>query len=289
MSNIAYGEITGVMKARTNPLFQYDYGQILILTGIDLPQAYEVHFCNVGDSQTISQIGDENGATIPDQFLQTGTDILAFLFLHTGLTDGETEYRITIPVIARQKPSDITPTPVQQDVITQAIAALDRAVEQTAEDAEAADASARDAEAWAIGKRGGVDVQEGDPAWHNNALYYAGQADASATEAARQAGLAEDQADAASESAAEAGRQAGAAEGSAEEAGRKAGIAEDQAEAAAGSAAEAERQAERAEQAANTAGYMEVEINSAGHLIYTRTDAVDVDFELIDGHLIMEA
>jgi hypothetical protein len=51
----------------------------------------------------------------------------------------------------------------------------------------------------------------------------------------------------------------------------------------------AEDSADRAEQAATTAGYMDVEIDSNGHLIYTRTDAVDVDLKLVNGHLIMEA
>lgn len=57
---------------------------------------------------------------------------------------------------------------------------------------------------------------------------------------------------------------------------------------ASASAASAYADAERAEQAANTAGYLDVEIVD-GRLIYTRTDAVDVDFALDDGRLIMEA
>lgn len=48
----------------------------------------------------------------------------------------------------------------------------------------------------------------------------------------------------------------------------------------------AEQSAERAEQAANTAGYIDVEIVD-GDLIYKRTDAVDVDFALVDGDLVM--
>ena len=39
-----------------------------------------------------------------------------------------------------------------------------------------AEESAQDAEAWAVGKRGGVNVGEGDPAYHNNALYWKEQA-----------------------------------------------------------------------------------------------------------------
>lgn len=50
----------------------------------------------------------------------------------------------------------------------------------------------------------------------------------------------------------------------------------------------AKEDADRAEQAAATAGYLDVEIVD-GRLIYTRTDAVDVDFALNNGRLIMEA
>lgn len=48
-------------------------------------------------------------------------------------------------------------------------------------------ASAKNAEAWAVGQRGGVDVPSTDPTYHNNAKYYAQQtaADASASAGAR--------------------------------------------------------------------------------------------------------
>ena len=38
---------------------------------------------------------------------------------------------------------------------------------------EGAEDAAEDAEAYAVGKRGGVDVDSDDPAYHNNAKYYA--------------------------------------------------------------------------------------------------------------------
>ena len=49
---------------------------------------------------------------------------------------------------------------------------------------QAAASSASDAEAYAVGKRGGVNVTSGDPAYENNSQYYAGEADDSATAAA---------------------------------------------------------------------------------------------------------
>lgn len=46
--------------------------------------------------------------------------------------------------------------------------------------------------------------------------------------------------------------------------------------------------ADRAEQAANASGWMDMHINTGGHLIYTRSETVDaVDFEMQDGRLMV--
>lgn len=61
------------------------------------------------------------------------------------------------------------------------------------------------------------------------------------------------------------------------------------AESASASATEAEEWADKAEQAASDAGYMEFHIDDNGHLIYEHTNNVDdIDFELVNGHLILE-
>lgn len=86
----------------------------------------------------------------------------------------------------------------------------------------AAEAAASDSEAYATGKRGGTDVGSSDPAYHNNAKYYAQQAAASetnagssATAAAASAGTAGTNATAAAGSASDAASSATAAAGSA--------------------------------------------------------------------------
>lgn len=53
--------------------------------------------------------------------------------------------------------------------------------------AEAAAGSKSDAEAYAVGKRGGEDVETTDPTYHNNAKYYSEQAESSAEAAAQSA------------------------------------------------------------------------------------------------------
>ena len=89
--------------------------------------------------------------------------------------------------------------------------------------------AAASAEAWAIGKRGGVDVSPTDETYHNNSKYYSERANASAISAAGSVTTA------AAEAAA-AGQSATAAAGSATTAGDKATQAAQSATAAAGSA-----------------------------------------------------
>ena len=118
----------GTMTTAQTALWQYDYGQILVIQGVQLPTSYEVQFCNTGDSTTITSIGDASGVVIPDQFLQSGETIYAYIYLHTGNADGETEYKITIPVLNRAEPTDIEPTPAQESTIGQLIDALNAGV-----------------------------------------------------------------------------------------------------------------------------------------------------------------
>lgn len=146
MSNITRALLHTGTVCKTQPLYQYDYGQLLQFVGIDLPEAYEVHFSNEPHGEAVTQIGDAEGVTIPDTLLTTGLPVYAWLFLHTGEDDGETEYAVTIPVIRRAAITDDPPTPVEQSAITQAIAKLNDAVEQTAAGAEAAAGAAELAE-----------------------------------------------------------------------------------------------------------------------------------------------
>ncbi len=116
---------------KTESLYQYDYGQRLILDNCPLPNTYEVHFSNGTYEESKTVIGDSTGIDIPDEYLLSGKNIYIWLFLHSGENDGETVITGMIPVIKRAKPTNQEPTPVQQDVITQAIAALNYAVDQT--------------------------------------------------------------------------------------------------------------------------------------------------------------
>lgn len=231
-------------------LWQYDYGQILQIEGLELPSAYEVHFATSERGSSITMIGTDDGVLIPDEMLLSAGTIYAYIYLHEGESDGETEYKITIPVKVRAKPTDEQPTPVQQSAIDQAIAALNAAVEQTAEDVVT---TGENAEAAAQAAETATQAAQSASTSESNALSYAQRAES-----------AESNASASAQAAAVSERNAKASEESAEES------------------------ADRAEQAAASAGYLDVEIVD-GRLIYIRTDQVDVDFSLEDGHLIMEA
>lgn len=134
-----YQQLRGITE--TSPVHQYDYGQKLVLSGfIGLPDVFEVHFSsNQRSGEAVMVIGHNAEVMIPDNLLFKGMDIWCWLYLHAGPDDGVTAYTIKIPVIRRPGISIDPPTPVEQSVIEQAIAAINdctRRVEEAARIAE---------------------------------------------------------------------------------------------------------------------------------------------------------
>lgn len=109
--------------------YQYDARQILVISGLELPEYYEVDFCNVGDTQTITAIATADGVAIPDNLLLTGEKIKAYIVVQ-GEDEGavETRFEVTIPINKRPERSDIEPTPSEQSQIDEIIAALNDGV-----------------------------------------------------------------------------------------------------------------------------------------------------------------
>ena len=128
--NITVAIINTGRTATTEPIYQYDGGQILIIRGVELPPAYQVHFSNERSGNSQTMIGSGEGVEIPKELIAEGRTIYAWLYIQTGPTDGETVCRITIPVAQRARIAEDTPTPEQQSAIDQAIAALNSAVEE---------------------------------------------------------------------------------------------------------------------------------------------------------------
>lgn len=127
------------------PLWQWDYGQVLVIKGVTLPESFEVHWTDKTSGTTTTTLGQTvdgvSSVEVPDVYLESGNNIFAYVYLHETESDGETEYKVTIPVLPRPKPVHETPTPVQQTEIEQLIARLETAVES----AEAAAAEAEEA------------------------------------------------------------------------------------------------------------------------------------------------
>ena len=133
----------------TRKIWQYDYGQILSITGQNLPTATEVHFSlDIRNGSTLSRVGTTmDGVTtvkIPDELLKNNGksgDFSIYAFIYVADEEsGNTEYRITIPVYSRPKPEnpsvDSAPEPnIFHETVTAVNNAADRA-EKAAKDTE---------------------------------------------------------------------------------------------------------------------------------------------------------
>lgn len=224
--------------AVTTSAFRANYGMVLRFSGIDLPTAFECDFSNydVMGRDSITAIGQNGEVQIPDDMWDSGLNIYAFVYLHPTDDSGVTVYTVTIPVLGRPNRTDETPTPHEQTVIEQAISALNDAVEQTAADVVAADASA----SAAAQSEANASVSERSAA-------------ASASAALASQNAAESAAQSATESASGADESAQIAANSASQAAESATSAQESAEQAERSVQSITDDVERAERAANTA------------------------------------
>ena len=298
MTNIVTAPIGANRMTKTRSIYQYNYGQVLVLTGIELPPAYEVHFSNSEFGVSKVQIGNSDGVTIPDEYLESGADIYAWLYLHTGADDGETVYKILIPVEKRASISPEEPTPVQQDAITQAIAALNAGVERAetaadnAEDsADSAAQSASEAAQYLESVQRAADSAQdyaesaqraADSAFESaqDSYAYSEQSAAKASESALSANASSESADAARASELAAAQSAQAASG-------KAGEAAASATEAANSATQAISARNAAQGAANSAATAQTAAETAQDAAEAAADEVENSIE--DAQDIVEA
>ena len=133
----------------TESLWQYDYGFVLVLQGLELPTYYEVHFSHTFTQLADVNIGDANGVAIDDKFLRKDGYLFAWVYLHDEVTDGYTKYQVKIPIAKRAKPPEDPPTHEQQEALAQAITALNEQTgraEGAADRAEQAEVNAKASE-----------------------------------------------------------------------------------------------------------------------------------------------
>lgn len=142
---VSFGELRAITAPAIN--YQFDVVQMLVINDLDLPDYYEVDFCNPGDSQTITIVGTADGVRIPDNLLLTGKDVIAYIVIQ-GIDEGavETRYEVKIPVRDRPARSDIQPTPSERLEIDELVNALNDGVERAEDAAEAAEGQADRAE-----------------------------------------------------------------------------------------------------------------------------------------------
>lgn len=251
----------GYTTAKVLGLWQYDYGQILRIQGLELPDAVEIHFSlqeKGGESER--QVGlTRDGVTevaVPNSYLENaGTSrdysIYAFLYISDGKS-GNTEYKITMYVQSRPKPKDPeTPEDPKDDPFGKTIEAVNKAMKSAQASAEAAADSAKSAsESATQAEKSAAESQESAKA----AATSEKAAATSATAAAESEKKARESATAACSTADQAGKSATAAAESATTATQQAQSAERSATDASGSAESASQSAETAKTAADAAG-----------------------------------
>lgn len=132
-TNIVTANAGDKLYVKTDPVFQYDYGLILQIAGISLPQEYDVHFGNDNSPSAKTVEGGPGGVAIPDEYLRNGEDIHAWLFIHTGENDGESVIHIHIPVVERAAIDDEEITPIEHHAIEIALETMNQMVEAAAE------------------------------------------------------------------------------------------------------------------------------------------------------------
>lgn len=250
----------GHTTAKVLGLWQYDYGQILRVQGLELPDAVEIHFSlqeKGGESER--QVGlTRDGVTevaVPNSYLENaGTSrdysIYAFLYISDGKS-GNTEYKITMYVQSRPKPKDPeTPEDPKDDPFGKTIEAVNKAMESTKASAEVAADSAKSAsESATRAEKSVVESQKSAKA----AATSEKAAATSATAAAESEKKARESATAACSTADQAGKSATAAAESEAAAAKLSQSAERSATNASGSAESASRSAETAKTAADAA------------------------------------
>lgn len=242
----------------TQPRYTSDYGQVIEVVGVNLPEYFETYFANSPNDKAKKVLGHNGRVTIPQEYTANPGYVYAWVMVHDDITDGRAMYTIKVPIKKRAEPTDEEPLPEEVDIISQAIGALNDAVERTSASAQTASDKASEAS--------------------DSATASAQSATASAESAGRSAESAQSAFESATASAESALASAQSASASAES-------AHDSAD----SASQSAQSADRAEQAAGQSGYMAFWIDSNGDLIYERTSNVDVDFRLVDGDLILEA
>ena len=168
MNRIIECRLDSTYKEIYTGIWQHDYGQILRITGADLPKAVEVQFSledNGGD--TLTRIGTTaDGATevkVPDSLLKNENCtqnylIYAWIYI-TDDTSGNTEYQIILHVKSRPKPEEPTEEPLPEpNIFHETVEAVNAAADRAEQAKQNAKASATEAGKYAAGASESADA-----------------------------------------------------------------------------------------------------------------------------------
>ena len=135
-------------KLRLNGLWQYDFGQVLEVEGLDLPETVQVHFAVItkrcGDQvpayRIVATVTDGVlSVNIPDEMLinndtRRNYNIHAYIY-EVGEDSGESIAEIVMPVRVRPKPDDYIPPEIEYSLANE-LTALANGMAVTLEEAQ---------------------------------------------------------------------------------------------------------------------------------------------------------
>ena len=159
MNRIIECRLDSTYKEIYTGIWQHDYGQILRITGVDLPKAVEVQFSlrdKGGD--TLTRIGTTvDGVTevkVPDSLLKNEyctQNYLIYAWIYvTDDTSGNTEYQIILHVKSRPKPEKPTEEPLPEpNIFHETVEAVNAAADRAEAAEQNAKANATEAEKYA--------------------------------------------------------------------------------------------------------------------------------------------
>ena len=153
-------------------LWQWDYGQKIQITGLDLPELFEVHFSwkDLETAKVVPGFTVDGVSTvdIPNAALQQKRMITAYIYI-SDREEGKTINTIYMLVSSRKAPEGFE-TPEDINLFHHTLAAVAEYQKQAAEARDEAEEKVLEAEAWAHGREDHPEQKE------DNAKYYAVEA-----------------------------------------------------------------------------------------------------------------
>lgn len=153
-------------------LWQWDYGQKIQITGLDLPEIFEVHFSwkDLETAKVVTGFTVDGVSTvdIPNAALQQKRMITAYIYI-SDREEGKTINTIYMLVSSRKAPEGFE-TPEDINLFHHTLAAVAEYQKQAVEARDEAEEKVLEAEAWAHGREDHPEQKE------DNAKYYAGEA-----------------------------------------------------------------------------------------------------------------